>query len=312
MRSSLFKKCEDPLDLEYRKERVTILAEEWDLVEVRPLILEYKIPQPQLSDLLCSVNRYVHRCLQVAEDSYNDSCSKLDNYRNSRRNVTPNGACVPKREYQFLYNDVLQNWFSVFKTMILKNESILKLVRVTPNIRIKYGRELSDNENRGLNTQLPHSDAWVEGPWGFNVFTPLLGDCENNTLRYYELPDNDLPNSFFSTVGSYTEKQILLSDFREDETFIPKSGHIYISDYAVVHKTWRAKKSSARVSIDTTLLAGDHDVHPDRTGEYLDKIPELGETHFFQVLVSEGDSNIKKKKTTFSHYTTGNIRCVEL
>ena len=185
MQSRLFKKCEDPLDLEYRKERVAILAEEWNLVEVRPLILEYKIPQAQLSDLLSSVNRYVHRCLQVVEDSYNNSCSKVRQLQKLEENVTPNGACVPKREYQFLYNDVLQNWFSVFKTMILKNESILKLVRVTPNIRIKYGRELSDNENRGLNTQLPHSDAWVEGPWGFNVFTPLLGDCENNTLRYY-------------------------------------------------------------------------------------------------------------------------------
>ena len=55
--------------------------------------------------------------------------------------------------------------------MILKNESILKLVRVTPNIRIKYGRELSDNENRSLNTQLPHSDAWVEGLRGLMFYS---------------------------------------------------------------------------------------------------------------------------------------------
>ena len=181
----------------------------------------------------------MHRCLQAPPSTYTETHSHLDNFRNSRKNITPNGACVPKQEYQFLYNDVLQNWFSVFNTMISKNESILKLVRVTPNIRIKFGRELKDNENRGLNTQLPHSDAWVEGPWGFNVFTPLLGDCQNNTLRYYEVPNDKLPNSFFSTVGSYTEKQMLLSDFHEDETFIPKSEHIYISDYAVVHKTWR-------------------------------------------------------------------------
>ena len=53
--------------------------------------------------------------------------------------------------FQFLNND-------------FKKREHTKLVRVTPNIRIKYGRELSDNENRGLNTQLPHSDAWVEGP----------------------------------------------------------------------------------------------------------------------------------------------------
>ena len=250
---------------------------------VRPLILEYKIPDNQADRLFSSVRNYVNRCLRVPESAtlgFDMPVEKLDQFRNSRINVTPNGACVPKKEYQFLYNDVLQNWFTVFKTMISKNEKILKLVRVTPNIRIKFGKELEDNEDRGLNTQLPHSDAWVEGPWGFNVFAPLIGDCENNTLRYYELPDGPLPHNFFSTVGSYTEKQQLISEFEEDKSFIPKAGHIYISDYAVIHKTWRSPGSQARVSIDTTLMAGDHEVHPDRKDEYLKMIPDLGNSHF--------------------------------
>lgn len=312
MSSNFFRTCDDPLNLQYRIERISTLAEQWNLVEVRPLVLEYKIPEKLFNELITSVGNYVFRCLQIPGNKISLENLHLDKYRESRKNITPNGACVPKLEYQFLYNDVLQNWFRVFRSMISSNESILKLVRVTPNIRLKFGRELEDNEKRGLNTQLPHSDAWVEGPWGFNVFTPLFGDCQNNTLRYYDLPNGDLPETFFSTVGSYTEKQKLISKFKEDLTFLPKAGHIYISDYAIVHKTWRSKNSSARVSIDTTLLVGNHDVHPDRRDEYLDTIPDVGNSHFFKVMASENAMTINEKKTTYSHYTTGTIQCLEL
>ncbi|MDA9689856.1 hypothetical protein N9V13_05545 [Betaproteobacteria bacterium] len=305
-----FKKCNDPCDLDYRHHRVNVLAKEWNLNVIRPLILEYRVPEKLMERMLISAKSYVYRCLQAQLNSNEGlSCSmNLDNFRDSRTNITPNGACVPKEEFQFLYNDVLKTWFEIFQTMIEPNEQILKLVRVTPNIRIKFGRELSDNIDRGLNTQLPHSDAWVEGPWGFNVFAPLFGDCANNTLRYFKLPNGPLPNSFFSPAPSYEGKQILLGDFLEDETFVPKAGHVYISDYAVVHKTWRSPGCAARVSIDTTLMAGDHDVHPDRRSEYLSAIPEIGKKYFFQVIRSENEERAPGKKTVYSHYTTGNIK----
>ena len=35
-----------------------------------------------------------------------------------------------------------------------------------------------------------------------------------------------------------------------------------------------------RVSIDTTLMVGNHPVHPDREVEYLDKVPIIGEEKF--------------------------------
>ena len=111
-------------------------------------------------------------------------------------NVTPNGALVPKTEYQLMYNLLLMKWFDIYKGMISADPSFVRLVRVTPNIRLKFGRELEDNKNRGLNTEYPHSDAWVEGPWGYNVFVPMLGDCMNNTLRYYKIPESGFMKTF--------------------------------------------------------------------------------------------------------------------
>ena len=48
--------------------------------------------------------------------------------------------------------------------MSKNDRKLLKLFRITPNIRIKFGKELNDNKNRSLSTSRPHSDAWVEGP----------------------------------------------------------------------------------------------------------------------------------------------------
>ena len=58
--------------------------------------------------------------------------------------------------------------------MIGKKPSLLRYFRMTPNIRIKFGKDLKDNLKRNLNTSHPHSDAWVEGPWGMNCFFQFL------------------------------------------------------------------------------------------------------------------------------------------
>ena len=34
-------------------------------------------------------------------------------------------------------------------------------------------------KKRVLNTSLPHSDAWSDGPWGMNCFIPLFGDYKS-------------------------------------------------------------------------------------------------------------------------------------
>ena len=60
---------------------------------------------------------------------------------------------------------VLRSWCELVSRMSRNNPKLLKLFRITPNIRIKFGKELKDNKKRELSTSYPHSDAWVEGPW---------------------------------------------------------------------------------------------------------------------------------------------------
>ena len=55
----------------------------------------------------------------------------------------------------------------------------------------------------------------------------------------------------------------------------------------------------AKVSIDTTLMVGDHPVHPDREVEYLDKVPTLGVDSLFKVAVREKNSLVPAKRQTF-------------
>ena len=84
----------------------------------------------------------------------------------------------------------------------LFSKRLLKLFRITPNIRIKFGKELKDNLNRKLSTSYPHSDAWLEGPWGMNCFIPLFGDTKKNNLRYH------VPKSKFSDQTKFQNTQI--------------------------------------------------------------------------------------------------------
>ena len=55
---------------------------------------------------------------------------------------------MPKREFQLEYNLILREWCKIIKTMVEKDKKLLSIFRVTPNIRIKFGKELEDNIGR--------------------------------------------------------------------------------------------------------------------------------------------------------------------
>ena len=73
----------------------------------------------------------------------------------------------------------------------------------------------------------------------------------------------------------------------------------------------RNQNCKTRISIDTTILVGDHEVHPDRLIEYVENIPSIGEDLFVKCNVSE-DESIIDKPTQFSHYTTGKLTYINL
>ena len=293
----------------YRKNRFQTMKDSWNLTQVHDLFMSHTPSQELINDLRFSVMLYISKAFRF-EFTSDESLfiSRLDECRSIRDNITPNGAIVPKKEYQLEYNMVLRSWSKIVKDLTKSNTKLLKKFRMTPNIRVKFGNELEENIGRSLNTSYPHSDAWVEGPWGMNCYTPLLGDVENNNLIFW-IPknENEFQDDFLETASTYEEMQWTLEHYRISSDLNPQKGKVNISDYALIHATNREPNCGTRVSIDTTIFVGDHDVHMDRESEYSDDIKIIGEEVIVSSKRSIYEDNIVDKKSTFSHYTTGTL-----
>jgi hypothetical protein len=274
-------------------------------------LMSYHTPgQEALAELKFSIMLYISRAFYFDfTGDEKEFIARLDKNRHIRDNVTPNGGVAPKKEYQLEYNMVLRIWSKIAAAMVKGNPSLLSKFRITPNIRIKFGTELEENINRTLSTSWPHSDAWVEGPWSMNCYVPLLGDVENNNLVFWKPKNTDeFSDDYLNTAATYEEMQWVLDHYTIDKELKPLKDKVHISDYALIHATTRNDNCGTRVSIDTTVCVGNHNVHADRETEYLNDIETLGEDLFVSVNRSIKDDHVMNKKTTFSHYTTGMLK----
>ena len=294
-----------------RYNRICKISKARKLKKINPLITTYRIDKDFFELFKFNIKLYISKALNI-KFSHNDNIfiDYINSARKNRINITPNGAVVPKREFHLEYNLVLRSWCQLVKKITSRNPKLLKLFRITPNIRIKFDRELEDNKQRGLSTSLPHSDAWVEGPWGMNCFIPFFGDTKNNNLIFYE-PESYFSEDFLSTSSTYVKMQWVMDHYKRIKKINPKAGHVHISDYAAIHHTERKKNCGTRVSIDTTLFVGNHEPHKDRKREYTSKIPEVGINQF----VDAGQSQFNRPATkisTYSHYTSKVLRLLKL
>ena len=213
--------------LKYRYKKIDDICENWGLKKINNLMAEYTLPDDLLLQFKQSLKIYISRALSFDYvENDNLFIKKVNSKRNNRTNITPNGAVVPKREYNLEYNLFIKTWCKLIKELTSKKPSMLKYFRMTPNVRIKFSKEFKDNIKRDLNTSLPHSDAWVEGPWGMNCYIPMLGDTKNNTLLYY-MPNNEFHDNFLSKSKTYKEMHWVLSYYNEIK-FVPKKQKVYI------------------------------------------------------------------------------------
>ena len=298
------------MSLKKRYNRINLITKQWKLQKTHPLITRYKINLKFFNEFKFNIKLYISKALKInfATDD-NIFIKNIDKARNYRTNITPNGAIVPKREYHLEYNLVLRSWCELVSQISKKNPRLLKLFRITPNIRIKFGKELIDNKKRELSTSYPHSDAWVEGPWGMNCYIPFFGDTKNNNLQFYQ-PIGKFKESFMSISPSYKKMQWVMDYYEKINKIVPQPGYVNLSDYAAIHNTFRKKNCGTRVSIDTTLFVGNYKPHKDRLKEYTNKIPDIGLTNF----VDSGQYQSEKhaeKKSTYSHYTSKVLKLIK-
>ena len=297
-----------------RKNRFEKLKQAWSLNKLNDLMLQYEIPENLLNEFKFSVMLYVSKAMDF--EFINDETEfmkRLDSSRNNRANITPNGAVVPKKEYQLEFNLVLRTWSKIIKQMISNEPNLLSKMRITPNVRIKFGTELEENFGRPLNTSIPHSDAWIDGPWGIICYTPLLGDILNNNLYHYKPKNPDqFDDNWLKLAPSFSDMQWTLEYYEQSDEITPEKNKIHIVDYALIHGTHRNPGCGSRISIDTNIYIGDNDVHDDRQSEYLDEVKIIGEDIFLATSRSVNESEILDKKTSFSHYTSGTLKIFEL
>ena len=296
--------------LNYRIKRMSQLKNKWELKFVNDLMLEYKIPKELNYKFKFYLKNYISKALNFDFEEDDDLfLKKVDKNKTNRTNVTPNGAVVPKREYNLEYNLFLKVWCELIANLSKNSLKTLRFFRMTPNIRIKYAKDFKDNVNRDLNTSHPHSDAWVEGPWGMNCFIPIFGDTNNNNLKFYY--PRSFEDNFLDRSPSYKEMQWVMKNYRE-LNFKPKKGCLYISDYALVHNTMRNKHAGSRISVDSTIFTDKKNNPPkSRIKEYRTVIPKIGESE----IVDAGQYAFKKfaeKKGIYSHYTSKVLRSIKL
>ncbi len=297
------------MSLIYRKKRINLICKSWRLKKCHNLMVSYKLDKKLLENFKLKVKIYICKALNIEfVNNENLFIKKVNSARSYRLNLTPNGAVVPKKEYQLEYNIILREWCNIIRHIVKNKPSLITMFRTTPNIRIKFAKELKDNVGRGLSTSLPHSDGWVEGPWGMNCFFPLFGDAEKNNLEYYE-PIN-FEEKMISTAATYTEMQWVMKNYKKIK-FKPKKGNIYFSDYALIHNTFRNKNCGTRISIDTTLFVGNHKPHKDRQKEYRKDIPFIGTKELVEVNKYEKD-NFDEKDSVFSHYAVKSLNTIKL
>jgi len=298
--------------LNERKKRINDLTKFWNMTMFGELMAIRKPSELLYEQLFNSIGIYIARALNFEYSSDETKfIERLDDSKENRTNITPNGAVVPKKEFAIEYNLFIKNWCNLMKELVGENNHYLNKFRITPNVRIKFSTDLEENIGRGLDTALIHSDAWVEGPWGLNTHMPIMGDTGNNYLKFFELKDESLFNdNFLDSSSSYKDMQWTV-DFYKESDFVPKRGHIHLSDYSLLHKTHRNPGAGSRISIDTTIYVGDYDIHPDRVMEYVSSIPDIGESLYIKCLRSEKDP-LYNKKTAFSHYTTGTLKHIAI
>lgn len=85
------------MSLKSRIKRINYISKKWNLTKVHPLITTYKIEKKFFEEFKFNLKLYISKALKIKFDT-NDKVflNSVDNGRNNRTNITPNGAIVPK------------------------------------------------------------------------------------------------------------------------------------------------------------------------------------------------------------------------
>jgi hypothetical protein len=89
----------------YRIKRFSQMQKDWNLDKIHDLMLSHTPNEQLLKEFKNSVMQYIAKSFyfDVTFDE-NEFLNRLESNKNIKDNITPNGAVVPKKEYQLEFN----------------------------------------------------------------------------------------------------------------------------------------------------------------------------------------------------------------
>lgn len=298
--------------LSVRKDRFNNLQNFYGVNKYNNLLGNWDIPEDLLIKFKRSIMLYISSAMHFEfVDDENRFMQRLEENKGNNLNVTPNGAVVPKKEYTLEYNYFIKNYCKIISKLIENKPEYLSGFRLTPNVRVKFSDEPEVNKTRPQSTAFPHTDAWLEGPWGIICHIPILGDCDKNYLRMYDIKDENTFNDNLLSLSENFESMQWVKEHYVVSPYKTKKYALNFCDYALLHETYRTEGAGGRVSIDSTLYFGEFDVVESRKSEYINYVPNVGEDIFIKVKNSENEKYYERANAQY-HYTYDSLEHIML
>ena len=238
------------MSLEIRKKYFKNLTNTFECNKINDLMVEVKIRDDLFNNLLLYTNIYLSKSLNEKSPILEEKTliEKILESKNSIKNMTPNGMLVPKRELSLDFNNFVRAYIKILDSLNLFSK--IENFHFPPNIRLKYGEVDNDNMQRAHPTEMMHSDTWTgANPNWIASHLYILGDIENNHLRYAYPPEN-FSEDWLKPIKKAEEGQLFAQKFHEID-YTPKPGHLVLADATIIHKSYRKAGAGIRISLDT-------------------------------------------------------------
>ena len=215
------------------------------------LILEHRMDEERFQALAWETRRYLSASLGYAGRVLSEEqiVETFSDPKTFVPNKTPNGLLMPKAELTMEFNMVHKCFAELLGA--LGFDHLTDGWQLPLNVRVVGGQVDPATRNRPYSTSKIHSDTWVGEPSDAILLNvPLLGDIERTTIEWFQVPV-EVGDSFLRPLKDFTEgEEVVRQATRVDVT--PKIGHIYFSDFALLHRTVR-KDGRCRISLDLRI-----------------------------------------------------------
>ncbi len=237
--------------------------------------------------------------------SEEELCNRMNEELDTLANRTPNGALVPKMEFQDEYNEIhraVASWLGS-----LNMTHLIKSIRCPIVVRAVSGAAAPDADARPYAASKMHVDLWGgDAPDSVSIIIPVFGDIERTTIEWFR-PPIGFEEKYLRVMDSYDVAEELEGQCLQ-YPLTARMGSACFIDAIVMHRTvLHGGGARVNVQFDLRRPISDEDrqnIHPSfhagRLGLHLD--PKLWMSYGSTKFVQFSDTNADAKRGVFREH----------